>query len=51
MAFPNKILRIVILVISVISYKKSYDNVKNINNVYAYIEMYRNSKKFVGMRL
>ena len=49
MAFPNKILRIVILVI--ISYKKSYDNVKNINNVYAYIEMYRNSKKFVGMRL
>ena len=47
MAFPNKILRIVILVI----YKKSYDNVKNINNVYAYIEMYRNSKKFVGMRL
>ena len=28
-----------------------YDNVKNINNVYAYIEMYRNSKKFVGMRL
>ena len=49
MVFPNKILRIVILVI--ISYKKSYDNVKNINNNYAYIEMYRNSKKFVGMRL
>ena len=48
MAFPNKILRIVILVIF---YSKSYDNVKNINNVYAYIEMYRNSKKFVGMRL
>ena len=34
-----------------ILHKKSYDNVKNINNVYAYIEMYRNSKKFVGMRL